>query len=140
VAELVEDDEIVAADEGGNRTDVREVAAAEDDGVLGAFERRELALELGVERMVAVDEAGGAGADAETLRGFDARGDDVGVLREAEVVVAGERDEFRAGLKRGRRRRSRRDREAPAKVPPLERCKLVACERVERRSWFSGTR
>ncbi len=74
------------------------IAAAEDDGVFGALQRRELALELDVERMVAVDEPRGAGARAVAARRFDAGRDDLGVMRQAQVVVARERHELGVGL------------------------------------------
>src|SRR5215831_13636236 len=64
MAELVDQDQVGAADERRDHADVREVTAAEHDRVLSAFERGELALEIGVERMVAVHEPRGAGADA----------------------------------------------------------------------------
>ena len=81
-----------AADERRNHADVREIAAAEDDRVLAALERRELALELGIQRMIAGDEPRGARAGAVTPGCSDARGYDVRMMREAEVVVARERD------------------------------------------------
>jgi hypothetical protein len=81
VDELVEDDQVAGAEERRDRADVREIAAAEHDAVLGAFERRELALELAVQRMIAVDETRRPGAYAEATRGLDARGDDLRVLR-----------------------------------------------------------
>jgi hypothetical protein len=56
MTELVEQDQIGAAHERGDHAQVREVAAAEDDGVFRALERRELALEAGVERVITVDE------------------------------------------------------------------------------------
>ena len=81
MGELVQEDEVAAADERRNHADVRQVPAAEDDRVLGTLERRELALELDVKRMIAVDEPRGAGADTEAPRRVDARGDDVGMMR-----------------------------------------------------------
>src|SRR5207245_832964 len=64
VAELVDQDQVGVADERRDRADVREITAAEHDRVLAALERRELALELGVERVIAVHESRGASADA----------------------------------------------------------------------------
>jgi hypothetical protein len=76
---------------------------------------------------------------AEAARCLDARGDDVRVLRQAEIVVAGERDERSGGLRRSRGARSSRDREPATQLSPLERLELVARELVERRSRAAGT-
>jgi hypothetical protein len=92
VAELVEHDEVARPDERGDHADVREVPAAEDDRVLGAFERRKPALEIRVERMVARDEPRGARADAVARSGLVACCYDVRMVREAEIVVAREGD------------------------------------------------
>ena len=83
--------------------------------------------------MIAVDETRGAGADAEAARRFEARSDDLRVVRQAEIVVAGERDELVVALQRRRRIKARRNGEAALELPPLERRELVARELVERR-------
>ena len=72
--QLVDQDEIVAAGQRRNDAGVGEIAGAEHAGRLGALEPREPRFELGVQRMVAGDEARGAGADAVSCDRLDRRG------------------------------------------------------------------
>ena len=50
VAESIGEDQVVRADQSRDRPDIRQVAAAEDDGSLGAFHLRQQRFELSVER------------------------------------------------------------------------------------------
>ncbi len=90
--ELVDDDQIGGAREQRHDPDVGQITAAEHERGLGALEPREPPLERRVQRMIALDEARGAGAGAVTARGLARRGDDAWVVRESEVVVRGERN------------------------------------------------
>src|SRR5690606_14668144 len=94
VTELVHDDDVARPGKHRKDADVREIPAAEHDRLRARLELGETLLELAVERMVAGDESGRAGARAVAARCVDARFDDARITREAEVVVARERDEL----------------------------------------------
>src|SRR5204862_3961431 len=66
-------------------------------------------------------------------RGFDARGDHVGVMREPKVVVTRERHERGAVSFRIDGAGPIGGHEPPAQLAALERRELLACDVVERR-------
>ncbi len=73
MGELVDQDQVVAPDQRRNDAGIGEIAGAEHAGGLGALQRGQPRFELGVERMIAGDEARGAGADAIALDRRDGR-------------------------------------------------------------------
>ena len=88
MGQLVEQDEIAASDEGRGDARVGEKAGAEHAGRLSALYPRQPAFQLGVERMVAGDEARGAGADTVAFDRGDGGGLQQAMLAQAELVVA----------------------------------------------------
>src|SRR5690606_34734174 len=132
MTELVDDDQIARACEHGQDAEIREVAASEHDGGLGAFERSEPRLQLLEERMVTRDETRRAGSRAVAPREIGRRIDDARVGCEPEIVVARERDELTAVAPRPRVRTARGLREATAEMTGFERSQLLGRERVER--------
>src|SRR5262249_33076530 len=91
--QLIDQHQVVAADQGGNDAGGREIAGAEHAGRFGALEAGETPLELGEQRVVAGYESGRAAADAMALGGLDRCRFDSRVMRQGEVVVAAEREE-----------------------------------------------
>ena len=89
---LVEDDVVVAVEEAADRADVRHVAGGEDERRLPPVERGELVLELAVQVEGAVQQPGAGDTGAVLAGGPLRRLDDVGVVREAQVVVRPEVD------------------------------------------------
>ena len=69
--QLVDQHEVVAADQRRNDAGVGEVAGAEHAGRLGALEPGEAAFELAEQRMIAGHQARGAAADAMALDRLD---------------------------------------------------------------------
>ena len=94
MAVLIHDDEVGLAREQRNDADVRQVAAAEDDGVLCVLESCQARFKVCVERMIAGDQPRGVGPRTVTPCRLEACLNDLGMVRQAEVVIAGERDEF----------------------------------------------
>ena len=106
MAEFIDNDEIAFFDQRWNGAQVCEIATAEDDGRFRALDVGELLLQALVERVISGHETRCASASAETLRCLDARFDDIGVLRKAEVIVASERDQIAIVPPTGRRHNS----------------------------------
>ena len=102
---LVDHRVVVTAEEAGDAAHVRDVAGREDQRGLATVEVRQLGLELTVQRERAVEQPGARDPGAEAGGRGLGGGDDVGVVREAQVVVGAEVDEL-AALDRepGRRR------------------------------------
>ena len=94
VVQFVRQDEVAFAEDGGDSAGIGGEAGLEDDAGLDVFEAGDLFFELHVDAHGAGDGADGAGADAE----FFGRGDggfaELGVIAEAEIVVAGEVDDL----------------------------------------------
>ncbi len=91
MGELVDQDEIAAADEGRNDPGVGEIAGTEHARCCGSLEAREPRLQCLVERMVPGDEARGAGPDAVLGDRVAGRVLERGMVGESEIVVARER-------------------------------------------------
>ncbi len=91
--QLVDQHEVALPDKGGDDAEIGEVPRAEDAGGLGVLPAGQPRLELGEERMVAGDEAGGAGADPIGLQRLDRRLLDRGVVAQVEIVIAAEREQ-----------------------------------------------
>ncbi len=91
--QLVDQHEVVTADQRRDDAAVGEIAGAEHAGRLGALEPGEAPLEFAEQGMVAGHQAGGAAAHAMALRRFDRGGLQGGVMGERQVVVAAERQQ-----------------------------------------------
>ncbi len=96
VVELVGEDEVVLAEDGADGAGVGGEAGLEDDAGFDVFEGGDLFFELHVDAHGAGDGADGAGADAVLADGADGGFCELGVVAEAEVVVAGEVDDLAA--------------------------------------------
>ena len=91
MGQFIDEDQIVRADHGRNDAGIGEIAGAKHAGRLAAFDSGQAQLKVLVERMIAGNEAGGTGAEAIVFDGIDRRGDDLRMMTEIEIVVAGER-------------------------------------------------
>ncbi len=96
VGQLVDQDQILRSSQRRDDAEIGEIAGAKDAGRLGSLDGGEAGFELAEERMVAGDEARGAGARAIAFDGGDGGGLDGRMMGEAEIVVAGEGDEAAA--------------------------------------------
>ncbi len=94
MAVLVHDDQILGADESRDDADISQIAAAENNRIFRTLEICKALLQCLVKGVITRDVTRCACADAELTRCPAARLDDVGVLRESEIVVARERDEL----------------------------------------------
>ena len=92
VREPVRQDQVVLADKGRNHAEIRQIAAAEDQGTLGPFELGELLFQHGIRRVDAGHESRGARPGAVTFQRGARRRDHARMVRQPEVVVATERD------------------------------------------------
>ena len=90
VVQGVGDDGVFRAEEGLEHAAVGVEAAGEQDGVLGAEERRDTLFQCQVQVLGAADEADAGHAEAALVHGGLGRGDDVRVVGEAQVVVGAE--------------------------------------------------
>jgi hypothetical protein len=91
--QLVDQHEVVAADQRRDDPGIGEVARPEHDRRLGALEPGEPALELAEERVIAGDQAGGATADTVALRRLDRGSLDRRMMGQPQIVVAAEREQ-----------------------------------------------
>ena len=94
VVELVRQDEVAFAEDGGDGAGVGGEAGLEDDAGFDVLEAGDLFFELHVDAHGAGDGADGSGADAELLGGGDGGFAEFGMVAEAEIVVAGEVDDL----------------------------------------------
>ncbi len=92
VRKPVRQDQVVFADERRDHAEIRQIAAAEDQGSLGPFELGELLFEHGIRRVAAGHESRAASPGAVALERFARRRDHSRMVRQPEVVVATERD------------------------------------------------
>src|SRR5215471_19316705 len=90
VGELVDENEIARANQGGDDAEVGEIARAEHAGSVRPLEPRESRFQLAQQRMVAADEARSAGANSIAAQRRDGRLLDRGMLAQVEVIVAAE--------------------------------------------------
>ena len=90
---------------------VRVEARAVEDRVVGSEERGEALLQVAVDLLRAADEANGRHAEAPAVERLLRRVDDLGVAREAEVVVRAEVDQLAGALDRDMRGLRRRHHE-----------------------------
>ena len=131
VGQFVDQDQVAAAGQRRDDADIGEIAGAENAGGFGAFEPRQPAFQFVVERMIAGDQARGAGADAKTLRRLDRRLDDRRMAAKIEIIVARKREQTAAaalGINAVARRHHRR----AAQPRALQRRKLAARKFIER--------
>ena len=96
VGQFIDQDQVAAAGQRRDDADIGEIAGAENARRFGAFQPRQPALQFVVERVIAGDEARGAGADAVALRRLDRRFDDRGMAAKIEIIVAREREQTAA--------------------------------------------
>ena len=96
VVQLVGEDEVFLAEDGADGAGVGGEAGLEDDAGFDVLERGDLFFELHVDAHGAGDGAHGAGADAVLRDGRGGGFAELGVVAEAEVVVAGEVDDLAA--------------------------------------------
>ena len=80
-------------DQRGNNAGIGEIARAEHAGGLGPFDPRQPASSSRIKRMVAGDQARGAGAGAIALHRRDRRRVHVRMMAEVEIIVAGKRQQ-----------------------------------------------
>ena len=130
--QLIDQDQVAAADQRRGDAGVGEIARAEHAGGLGALEPRQPLLQLGVERMIAGDEPRGAGADAVALDRRDGGGLQRRMLAQAEIIVAGERQQPPAVALDPEIAEPAGRHERAAQVRLLQRRKLLPCEFIER--------
>ena len=97
VVQLVGDDRVLRAEQRLEDAAVGVEAGGEQDGVLGAEELRDPALQLQVQVLRAADEPDAGHAEAALVHGALRRGDDVRVVGQAQVVVGAEVQHLAAG-------------------------------------------
>ena len=116
-----------------------EVAGAEHARIFGALHRREAALERGKQRVIAGDEARGARPRPVALDRRDRRRLDRRMARQAEIVVAGEREQPPSAARDERGVLARGVGQRAAQRAALQRVELVLRVSVERQHRpFSG--
>src|SRR5689334_5549889 len=131
MGELVDQDQIATPGQHRRNPGVGQIARAEHAGGRRVLEPCQPQLQFGVERMVAGHEPRRAGADAMALDRRDGGGFQRRMLAQAEVVIAGERQQAAAVTfhpeiagPAGRYKRA-------AQVGLLQRRKLLPCEFIE---------
>ena len=92
MVELVEQDDLAAADQAGDEAEVGLVAGGEDEAGFLAEELGEVVLQLLVQVEGAVQEAAAGAAGAVLMERLLGRLEDLRVVREAEVVVRAQHD------------------------------------------------
>ena len=100
MGELVHEHEIVGADQRRDDADIGQIAGAEHAGGFGLLQAGEPRLELGEQRMIAGDQPRGAAADPVALQRRDRGRLDGRMLRQVEIIVAGERKQAAAVAQR----------------------------------------
>src|ERR1035441_7825384 len=96
VVQLVGEDEVVLAEDGGNGAGVGGKAGLEDHARLDVLEGGDFLFQLHVDAHGAGDGAHGSGTCAVLLRGGDGGLAQLGVVAQAQVVVAGQVDDAAA--------------------------------------------
>ena len=76
-------------------------AGGEEDGIVLAEPLRDALLERAVQRLRPADEAHGGHAEAEFVERIAGRGDDLGIVGKAEIVVGAEVDQLALAALRG---------------------------------------
>ena len=94
VDQTVGDHDVVRAEDGFEDAGVGIEAAREEDGVFGAEELGQLALEFAVHVLRAADEPDARHAVAAFVEGFVRRGHDGGMARQPQIVVGAEVDDL----------------------------------------------
>src|SRR5271166_5809802 len=94
VVELVGEDEVFLAEDGADGAGVGGKTALEDDAGFDILEARDLLFELHVNAHGSGDGADGAGAYAELAGSLEGGFDELRMIRQAEVVVAGQVDDL----------------------------------------------
>src|SRR5215470_15509236 len=129
---LVDRDEVATADQRRNDPGVGKVPRAEHAGGGGTLELRKPRFELIVERMIAGNEARGAGADSELVDGLAGRLGKRRMGGQAQIIVTRERDQLSAAAPYHNTVMTRRGDERAAQMPAFESDQLGLNEIVER--------
>src|SRR5689334_2185139 len=129
--QFIDEDQIVRADHGRYDAGIGEIAGAKHAGRLAAFNSRQPQFKVLVERMIAGNQAGSTGAEAIVFDGIDCRRDDLWMLTEIEIVVAGERQQTTA-VTLDPKSRARRDHGRAAKLRAFQALKFVAGKSIKR--------
>ena len=90
MVQLIGDDGVALAEEHLEDAPVGVEAGGVEDGVVGAEERRQRGFQVLVQGLGAADEADARHPKTPLVQGISRRSDDVGVVREAEIVVGAE--------------------------------------------------
>ncbi len=93
MSQLIDQNEVFVAEKRGDHPEIGEIAGAEHAGRLAPLEPGEAVLKLGIERVVAGDQAGGAGAKAVAHQRLVGGGKNRRVADEVEIVVARKREQ-----------------------------------------------
>ena len=108
--QLVHENRVAAAEKMAKQGHVRAIAADEGERVADAEEFRHFPLELAMAQTFAADQPGGPDTRAKRLDRLDRRAINLGMTRQAEIIVMGEADELAAlGLGVGRQFIDRRE-------------------------------
>ena len=132
VRQFVEQDQVAGSDQGGDDAGIGEIAGAEDAGVFAVLDLSEPLLQRGIERVIAGDQPGGAGADAIMAHRRDCGLDDDRMLAEIEIIVAAERDQLPPATPGTGAAGALGFAEAAAQVLRLQRPELAGCEFFKR--------
>jgi len=128
---FIEQDQIAGPDQCRNDADIGEIARTEHARRVGSFERRQPALELLIERMIAGHEARRPGAGAIPRRRVRGSRNDGRMLTEVEIIVAGKRQQTLA-VAFGPNSVACRDDRRAAKLRRVQRRELYPGEIVKR--------
>ena len=97
VAKLIEHDDVLGRDQGGNGADGGGVTAVEGEGGLRLLPIGQGALQADVRRLGSADEARRAGAHAEFVDRGDGRGAKARIIGQSEIIVRRKVNEMPAG-------------------------------------------
>ena len=125
VVERIGENRILRAGERGDGAEVRLIAGGKKQRPWHLHELGELRLEALVHGAVPAQEMRGAFPDPVTRRGLDRRLHDSRMVREPEVVVAAEREDFLPVHDDSRPLRALADKAAATQTAPLELGKLL---------------
>ena len=96
MVKVVGDDGVFGVEDGLEEASVGVEAGAVEDGLFGAEEFADAALELGVDGLGSADEADAGEAVSPVLKRLRGGGDDGGVVGEPEIIVGAEVEDVRA--------------------------------------------
>ena len=91
--QLIDQHQPVVADEHGNNSAIGEIAGPEHHRSFGAFETRQASFQFRIKRVIAGDEPRRPGADAVSLDRVGRRPFERRMLRQVQIIEAGERQQ-----------------------------------------------